>query len=131
MKVTGFFLPGVNNGLVRRFPSQRFEVLGKIQGADVGEHMRFQAFQIQVMKGFEGGIFNGAVHPLGLPVRSGVVRLGQLVHDAVFIANAPKDLHAKKGMNGLVTVLGQVGKSHPVVGEDGVNLVGKSVNHAA
>jgi len=31
------FLPGLNNGLVGRFPSERLEVLGKIEGADERE----------------------------------------------------------------------------------------------
>ena len=34
-------------------------------------------------------------------------------------------------MDRLVSVLGQVCKSHAVVGEDSVNPVGKSVHHAA
>ena len=45
------FLPSLNNGLIRRFPSQRFEVLGKVKGTHKGEHMRFQAFQVGVVKG--------------------------------------------------------------------------------
>ena len=40
-KYSGVFLPGVNNGLVSCFPSQRFEVLGKVEGANENEHMGF------------------------------------------------------------------------------------------
>jgi len=36
-----------------------------------------------------------------------------------------------EGVDGLVSVLGQVCKSHPVVGEDGMNLVGEGFDHAA
>ena len=50
-KYSRIFLPRLNKSLVRRFPSQRFEVLGKIEGTDEGEHMRFQAIQVRVMKG--------------------------------------------------------------------------------
>ena len=49
------FLPGLHNGLVRRFPFQRFEVLGKVEGADEGERMRLQALQIRAMEGFDRG----------------------------------------------------------------------------
>ena len=93
--------------------------------------MRFQALQFRVMKGLDGGFLNGAVHALGLPVRPRVIRFRQLVSNAVFIANATKDVHSQKGVDGVVSVFGQVCKSHAVVSENGVNLVGKSVNHAA
>ena len=125
------FLPGLNNGLVRRFPSQRLEVFGKVEGAHESEHMGFQALQVRVVKGLDSGFFDRAVHALGLPVRPGVVRLCELMDDAVFIANAAKDVHAQKGVDGLVAVLGQVGKGHAVVGENGMNLVGKGFDHAA
>ena len=45
-KYSRIFLPSLNNGLIRRFPSQRFEVLGKVKGTHKGQHMRFQAFQV-------------------------------------------------------------------------------------
>ena len=45
------FFPRLNKSLVRRFPSQGLEVLGKVKGTDEGEHMRFQALQVRVMKG--------------------------------------------------------------------------------
>ena len=121
MNIAGVFLPSVNNGLARRFPSQRFEVLGKIESAYEGEHMSVQALQVSVVKGLDGG----------LPVRLRVARLGQLVRDAVFIAHTAKDVHVQKGMDGLVTVFGQVCKNHPTVGESSVNPVGKGFDHTA
>lgn len=36
-------LPSLNNGLIRRFPSDRPEVPGKAKGAHEGEHMRLEA----------------------------------------------------------------------------------------
>ena len=125
------FLPSVNNGSVGRSPSQCFEVLGKIEGAYEGEHMDVQAFQVRTIQGLGGGLLVRAVHPLGLPVRPWMVRLGQLVHDAVFIAHTAKDVHAQKGMYGLVTVLGQVCKSHLVIGQNGANPEGKGFDHTA
>ena len=93
--------------------------------------MRLQALQIRVMEGFDRGLLDGAVHALGLPVCPRVIRFCQLVSNTVFIANAAKDVHTQKGMDGLVSVLGQVCKSHAVVGENGVNLVGEGFDHAA
>jgi len=104
------FLPGLNNGLVGGFPSERLEVLGKIESANKGEHMGFQALQVRIVEGLDGGFLDGAVHPLSLPVRPRVIGLGELVNDPVFVANPAKNVHAQKGMDGLVSVLGQVCK---------------------
>ena len=76
-------------------------------------------------------ILDGTVHAFGLPVCPRVIRFRQLVSNAVFITDPAKDVHAQKGVDGLVSVLGQVCKSHAVVGEDGVNPVGKGFDHAA
>ena len=136
-KYSRIFLPRLNKSLVRRFPSQRFEVLGKVKGTHKGQHMRFQALQVKVMKGLDGGFLDGAVHALGLPVCPRVIRLCELVDDCVFVADPAKDVHPQKGVDGLVTVLGQVGKGHAVVGEDGVDdeddedCVGEGFDHAA
>ena len=125
------FLPSLRNGLVRRFPSRRFEVFGKVEGANESEHMRFETIQVGVVKGLDGRVLDRAVHALGLPVRPGVIRLGELVDDAVFIAYPAKDVHPQKGVDGLIAVLGQVGKGHAVVGENGVDPVRESLDDAA
>ena len=83
------------------------------------------------MEGLDSGLFDGPVHALGLSVGPGVVRLRQLVSDAVFIANLAKDVHSQKSVDRLVSVLGQVGKGHAVVSQYGVDLVGKGFDHAA
>ena len=90
------FLPGVNNGLVRRFLLQCFEMFGKVKGIHEGKYMRFQVLQIRVMKGLDSGFFGSAVHALGLPIFPRVIRFGQLVSNAVFIANTAKDVHFQK-----------------------------------
>lgn len=125
------FLPSFNNGLAGCFPSDRLEVFGKVEGADEGEHMRLQALPIRVMEGFDRGLLGGAVHALGRPVCPRVIRFCPLVGNTVFIANAAKDVHTQKGMDGLVSVLGQVCKSHAVVGQNGADLVGEGFDHAA
>ena len=59
-KVTGIgfeysrvFLPSIHNGLVGRFPSQCFEMFGKVKGTHKGLHMCFQAFQVGIVKGLD------------------------------------------------------------------------------
>ena len=110
-------------------------MLGKIEGTDEGEHMRVQALPGQGSeRGLDGGVLDGAVHALGLPVRPRVIRLCELVDDCVFVADTAKDVHPQKGVDGLVTALGQVCKSHAVVGVDGVDgvdFVGEGFDHAA
>ena len=73
-KYSQVFLSSVNNSLVRRFPSQRFGMLEKIEGVYEGEHMSVQALQVRVVQGLDGGFLELAVHPLGLPGCQWVVR---------------------------------------------------------
>ena len=77
------------------------------------------------MESLDGGFLARAVHPLGLPVCPRVMRCCQLVSNAVFIAHPAKDVHSQKGVDELVTIFGQVCRGHAVVGENGVNPVGK------
>lgn len=65
-------------------------------------------------------ISDSAVHPIGLSIRPGMIGLGQFVDDAVFMADLVKDVHSKKGVNGLVAVIWQAGKCHPVVRQNDV-----------
>lgn len=37
------FLSSLGNGLIRRFSSQRLEMVGKVEGTHESEHMRLQA----------------------------------------------------------------------------------------
>ena len=53
-----------------------------------------------------------------------MIRFRQLVSNAVFIGHPSKDVHAQKGMDGFVAVFGKVCKSHTVVGENRMDLVG-------
>lgn len=93
------FLPDFNDGLVGG-PSEYLEVFGEIEGSDENQHMGLQAFQVWAVEGLDRGFLDGAVHPLGLPVGPRVIGLGQLVHDAIFITNPAKDVHAQKGLDG-------------------------------
>jgi hypothetical protein len=70
-------------------------------------------------------IFDGPVHSLGLTIRPGVIRLCQLVLDAVLCADTIKDVGAEISPRGSVPVFWQIGESHAIVGEYRVDLVGK------
>ena len=76
-----------------------------------------------MVKSLDCGFFDGALHSLGLPIRPEVIRLGQLVDDAVFIADPAKVVHPQKSVDGPVAVLPKVvskfdtdelGKSGPI-----------------
>jgi hypothetical protein len=58
-----------------------------------------------------------------------VIGLGQPVFDAVGEADAVEDVRAEEAAAGTIPVLGQVGEGHAVVGEHGVDLVGKGLDH--
>ena len=49
------FLPGFNNGLIRRFLSQGLEMFGKVKGIHKGQHMRPEAAQVRVVESLDGG----------------------------------------------------------------------------
>jgi hypothetical protein len=57
-----------------------------------------------------------------------VVRLGQPVLYGVCHANAIEDVRTEEAAAGALAVFGQVGESHAVVGEHGVDLVGEDVH---
>ena len=64
---------------------------------------------------------------LGLPVGPGVIGLGQPVLDPMLFADAVEDVAAehRDDLGVAATVLWQVGEGHAVVGEHGVDCVGK------
>ena len=82
------------------------------------------------MEGLDGGLFDGPVHALSLPVCPRVVRLGEFVNNAAFTTNPAKDVHSQKSMDRLVSVLGQGCKGHAVISQDGMDRVGKGFDHA-
>ena len=69
--------------------------------------------------------FDGAVHPLGLAVGPGMIGLRQPVLDAMLEADAIEDVRAEEAPGRSLTVLGQIGEGHAVVGQHGVDLIGK------
>ena len=107
--------PSVCDGLERCFPPQCLEVLGEVVGPDEREDVRLEAVEIRVVEDFERRVLDGAVHPLCLAVGPGVVGLGQLVSNAVFLACPPEDMQADIETVWAGPVFRQIGKSNAVV----------------
>jgi hypothetical protein len=99
-------------------------VLGEVVGAHGSQDVGLERLEVGVVEGLDRGLFHGAVHPLGLPIRPGMVGLGQPVLDAVLAADAVEDV-PHPPCRRPVPVLGQVGESHPVVGQDRVQPMGE------
>ena len=95
--------------------------------------MGFEAGQIWVVERFDGRFLHCPVHPLGLPVGPGMIRLGELVLDAMLFADTVEDVAGEHGLYGLgsASVLRQVGKCHAVVGQHGVDGIRKGADDAA
>ena len=77
-------------------PSQRLEVLGEVVGSDEGPDMGLETFHIIIVVDLDGGVFDSAVHPLGLAIRPRRARLGQPVLDAVCNTDAVEDMRAEE-----------------------------------
>ena len=79
-----------------------------------------------VMKPFDRRVLDGAVHPFDLAVGPWMVGLGQPVLDAVGLAD-----HVEAHWPGVdaVSVLGLLRELDSVVGQDGVDLIGHSLEH--
>jgi hypothetical protein len=78
--------------------------------------------------GFDGRVLDRAVHAFGLTVGPRVIGLGQAVFDAVGNTYAVKDMRPQEAAAWSVAVFKKVGEGHPVVGQHGVNLVGKHID---
>ena len=102
-------------------------MLGEVVGQDEGQHVDAERVEAWIMEGFRGGVLDGAVHPLGLPVGPGVIGLGQPVLDPMLFADAVEDVAAehRDDLGVAAAVLWQVGEGHAVIGEHGVDRVGK------
>ena len=99
-------------------------MLGEVVGAHESLNVGLERLGIGVVERLDRGLFHGAVHPLGLAVRPGMVGLGQPVLDAVLAADAVEDMPHPPCYRP-APVLGQVGEGHPVVGQDRVQPVGE------
>ena len=84
--------------------------------------MRFELVVGVVEVSLDGGVLDGSVHSLDLPVRPGMVRFGKPVFDSVDMASAVEGVSAETRGQPLA-VLRQIGELYPVVGKHGVDAV--------
>ena len=122
--------PGMADGLERGPPSESLEVLGEVVGGDEGQDMSLRGLEVRVVESLGGGVFDGSVHPLGLPVGPRMVGLGQPMLDVMLAADTVEDVASKAGLYGglAATVLRQVGEGHAIVGEHGMNGIGEGLD---
>ena len=69
--------------------------------------------------------FDRAVHPLDLAIGPRMVDLGQAMSDAIVFAEAIEDMFESK------TVAFAMGELNPVIGQEGMDLVGHRHNQLA
>ena len=122
------FRPGAADGLEWRFPPQRLEVLCEVVCGYEGENVRLETFEARIVEDLDGRLFDRAVHSLGLSISPGVIRLRQLVLDAVLSAHTIEDVRAEVSSGGSIPVLWEIGEGHAVVSEHGVDFVGEDFN---
>lgn len=97
----------------------------EIVGRDEVGQMASKLIVVVVVKAFDGGILDGAVHPFDLSVGPRVLHLGRAVLDTIVLAGTPEDvLHGS-------AILLAVFELDAVVGEDRVYLVGNRLNEVA
>jgi hypothetical protein len=94
---------------------------------DVG----FEAFKVGIVERLDGGLLHGSVHAFGLTISPRMLWLGELVHDAVLIADAIKDMGAETPPGRPIAVLWQVCKGHSIVGQDRMDGIWEGANDAA
>ena len=84
--------------------------------------MGFQGIEVRVVERLDGGLLHGAVHALGLSVGPRVIRLGELVLDAMLLADTVENVPTKP-IGQAVSIPWLLGERHAVVREDGVDGV--------
>lgn len=76
--------------------------------------MGLETLQIIIVVDLDGGVLDGAVHPLGLAIRLGMVELGQPMLDVIGDADTAEDMRAEKAAAGAGAVLGRSAKAMPL-----------------
>ncbi|MNR21205.1 hypothetical protein D3C85_1380940 [compost metagenome] len=84
--------------------------------------MGFQRIEVRVVERLDSGLLHGAVHALDLPVGPRVIGLGELVLDAMLLADTVENVPTKP-IGQAVSIPWLLGERHAVVREDGVNAV--------
>lgn len=118
-----FFCPLFANELVRRETLEGLQPSAEVVGVDEQVEMLFELPVAVIVKAFDGGFLDGAVHPLDLAVGPRVLDLGQTVLDAVLAAaHAEHMLHVAGSRT--TGIARQKSELDPIVGENSMDLVG-------
>jgi hypothetical protein len=98
------------------------EPLGEVVGSEEVCQVRFDSVMGVVEVSLDRGVLDGAVHPLDLPVRPGMVGSGQPVFDSMN-ETEPVEGMAAEACGWPLAVLRQVGELDTVIGEHGVDAI--------
>ena len=120
-----FYLPAFADEFVGRVAIERLESFGEVVGSNEYAEVDTQLVVGVVVVALYSGLFDGAVHALDLPVRLGMIGLGEAVVDAVQKTDPVKRMAAKVG-RGSLAILRQIGELDAVVGEHGMDPIGDS-----
>lgn len=112
--------PDFADVLVGRKALEGLEPLGKVVGHDEVAQMGTHPFMVVVVVAFDGGVLDGAVHPLDLAIGSRMVWLGQAMLDAAAdqaaVQRRARQMRDRR-LQGIETVI--EGKQRmPAVGDD-------------
>jgi hypothetical protein len=108
-------LPALTDVFIRGKPSQGFALFGEIVGHQADVAVVFEVLMRLGIAFFDCGVFEGAVHALGVAIDPGMMGLSAAVLDAVLLADACQDM-----LEGIVTPLA-VGGLNAIVRPEGVD----------
>ena len=113
--------PAFADELVRRQPAESLQSTGVVIRVDEIREMSLKLAVVVVMKAFDGGFLDRAIHSLKLAVRLRMAHLDEVVFEPVLAANAVEDAR----------VQGAVGELNAIVGQHGVDPVGRRLDRIA
>ena len=123
--------PGVADGFKWGLPADGFEVLGEVVCRHESNDVGFEAFEVGIVKRLDGRFLDRPVHAFGLAVGPWVVWLGELVLDAVLVADAVEDVGAEIAPARPISIFWQICKGHSIIGQHGMDSIRKRLDDPA
>lgn len=117
-----FLGPEFAEVFVGREAFECFETSDEVVGFEEVGQVRFELVVGVVEVSLDGGVFDGSIHALDLPVGPGVVGLGESVLDSMKVAD-PVEGVSTEACGWALPILRQIGELDAVVGEHGVDAV--------
>jgi hypothetical protein len=114
--------PEFADGFIGREPLEGLESSGEVVDPEEVGQVRFELFMGVIEVALDGGILDGSVHALHLPVGPGMVGFRQSVFDPME-ATEPVEGMATETGSWPLSVLRQIGELDAVVGEHGVDAI--------